>query len=625
MNSASAYLSGLALVLNLLANQSAANTIPVHKSHGLARFDDLKYPKNFTHLKYVSLDAKKGGEVRTAAVGTFESVNPYAKTSLSPLNSFPFGPLGMGYLFLNEPLMAGSALYAPSADEPRSAYGLIAKSVEYPDDNRWIIFNLRKEAKFHDKKPVLADDVVFSFNELKTNGPVKYQQQLSQVSSVDKLDNHRVRFNFSKAGSRDQLFSAAEMPVLPKHYWQGRELGKASMSPPLNSGPYQITDVNPGHSITLTRKADYWGKDLPINRGKYNVDKIILYFHRDPFVALQSFKKGDYDVHIEQGGKNWATEYNFPAVKDGTIQKKEIPTQLIIGSPMLLFNLRNPLFKDIRVRQAIGLMLDFEWTNRALFYNAYVRSASYFPNSIYASHNLPVREERHLLSQWKNQLPQALFSHPFIPPTTKGDGNIRQNQLKALRLLEEAGWQLKTEKLFNQQGRTFSFEVLSYNHSFERVFNPFVNNVKHLGIDVRLRIIDSGVYTQRVRELDFDMIAHAIPFGLTIGNELIRYFHSDQADHQDTQNLAGIRNPVVDQLLELLPTVKTQKELVTLAHALDRVLLWNHYGIPLWYYGSLRLAYKNIYQWPEVTTDFPMFLNTWWVKSSELVTKDKGP
>ena len=592
---------------------SSGKPLPTHTSHGIARFDDLKYPADFSHFDYVNPEAPKGGSVKTIGVGTFESVNPYTKAGLTPLDVFPFGPLGMGYLFLNEPLMAGAGLYAPSGDEPRSAYGLIAESAEYPDDNGWIIFNLRREATFHDGKPITADDVVFSFSELKDKGHVKYRQQLSSITSVEKLSTHRVRFNFANAGPRDQLFHAAEVPVLPAHYWQGKTLGKSSMTAPLNSGPYIISNIEPGSSITLTRKKDYWGKDLPINKGKYNFDKIILYYHRDPHMALQAFQGGDHDVHIEQVGKNWALEYDFPAVKSGQIKITEIPTKLIIGCPMLVFNTRHTLFKDIRVREAISLMFDFEWTNRTLFYDAYLRSNSYFPNSVYAHHDRPSDKELALLTPWQKQLPKVLFTTPFSPPVTKGDGNIRDHQLEALDLLEQAGWKLHKGRLVNQKNQPFEFEVLSYNHSFEKTYSPFIKNLNHLGMNVRLRILDMGVYVQRIRKLDFHMIAQAIPFGLTIGNELTRYFHSDFADTEDTKNLAGIKNPVVDHLVEQLPKITSQQELITLAHSLDRVLLWNHYGIPLWYYGSVRLAYKNIYQWPETVPDFPMFLNTWWV------------
>ncbi len=616
------YVSTICLIVaNGLMDQGVADTkgynvdpAPVHISHGLARFDDLKYPRSFNHFDYVNPNAPNGGEIHTVAIGSFDSLNPYAQTGITPLDTPPISYFHLGFLNLNEPLMVGSGEYAPMGDELHSAYGLIAESIEYPDDNRWIVFNLRPEATFHDGHLVTAKDVLFSYQQLKQFGREKYQLKLKPISSVDILGKHKVRFNFSSPGQRSQLFRAAELPVLPAHYWQNKELNKPTHTPPLNSGPYQISQVVPGSSITLTRVKNYWGKNLPVNKGKYNLDKITLHFYRDITIAFESFKSGEHDIYIEPTAKNWATGYQFPAVEKGLIKKIEIPSQTVVGSPMLVFNTRRNPFNDKSVREALGYLLDFEWTNKMVFHNAYTRAASYFPNSTYAAKGLPSKEELALLNPWRKQLPAQLFKAPFHPPVTSGDGVIRNNQQKALELLKSSGWKLQGKRLINTEGKPLAFELLSYTHLADRLIIPFKKNLASIGIEMSYRIVDSTTYFQRIRNLDFDAAGYSHMFGLSIGDELFRFFHSQNANIADTKNLAGIQNPVVDKLIEMLPNVKSQKELETLTRSLDRVLLWNHYGIPLFYYNKIRVAYRDIYQWPAYTPPLPMLLSTWWIK-----------
>ncbi|WP_236632911.1 extracellular solute-binding protein [Endozoicomonas elysicola] len=584
----------------------------IHKSHGLSRFNDLKYPEDFQHFDYVNPDAPKGGKIKIAAIGIFDTLNPYTQSGthisqIPPLNFFTLGFLG-----LNEPLMMGTGAYSPSGDESKSAYGLIAESVEYPDDNQWIIFNLRPEARFHDGKPITADDVEFSFNHLKKKGPIRYQVQLKPVDRVEVLDKHKIRFHFSESGNRDQLFCAAELPVLPAHYWNNQHNEKSKLTPPLGSGPYKITHVEPGSSVTFTRVDDYWGKELSINRGKYNFDQVTVYFYQDITIAFEAFKAGVLTIYFEPISKNWAKAYNFPGISSGKIKKVEIPTKMIIGSPMIVFNTRRGPFEDIRVREALGYLLDFEWSNRTLFEGSYIRANSYFPNSIYAASGEPSPEELNLLQAYHSQLPERLFTQSFSPPKTTGDGSIRRQQKKALELLKEAGWQMKGNKLVNNKQEPLTFELITYSHMVDKVILPYKKNLATIGIDMKYRVVDSSNYFQRVRKLDFDTIGNAYPLGLSLGSELFRYFHSSNADIPDTQNLAGIKNPVVDALLEKITNAKTQQELQSIIHCLDRVLLWNHYGIPLWYFGKVRVAHQSNIKRPQTETDYPMIINTWW-------------
>lgn len=593
-----------------------ASTPATQKTHGLSRFDDLKYPENFSHLDYVNPNAPKGGELKMAAIGLFDTLNPYAKngTHLSQISPFRF--YNLGFLSLNEPLMVGSGSYSPAADEAKVAYGLIAQSAEYPADNQWIIFNLRPTAHFHDGHPITAEDVLFSFHHLK-DGPIKYQIQLKPIERVEILGKHRVCFYFHTPGSRDQLFSAAELPVLPAHYWQGQHNGKSRLTAPLGSGPYRISRIKSGASVTFTRVEDYWGKDLPINRGKYNFDQITAYVYQDPSIAFEAFKAGDLDVFFESMAKNWARAYHFPDITAGKISKVEIPTKMIIGSPMLVFNTRRSPFDDIRVREALGYLFDFEWSNRTLFEGTYTRANSYFPNSLYAATGVPSPEEQRLLDPFRQQLPEALFKQPFVLPVTQGDGTLRGQQQKALALLQEAGWTLRGNKLVNGRQEPLTFELITYSRRSDRMILPFKKNLASIGIDMKYRVIDSSNYFQRVRKLDFDAIGNVYPLGLSLGSELFRYFHSSNANLSDTQNLAGISNPVVDALLEKIPAAQTQQQLQSIIHSLDRVLLWHHYGIPLWYFGNVRTAYRNQIKRPDVVTDYPMIINTWWHNGGE--------
>ena len=587
----------------------------IHSSHGLSRFNALKYPPSFKHFDYVNPDAPKGGDIRLFVHGTFDSLNPYAISGMSPALIPTFSYLKYGFSEFNEPLMVGSGSYSPSGDEVKTAYGLIAESIEYPDDNRWIIFNIRPEARFHDGKPVTADDVIFSFHTLQEKGHPRYKIQFEVVERVTKLSPTKVRFDFKQSGNRTQLFRVAELPVLPAHHWQDKALDKTTLSPPLNSGPYKITDLQHGSYVTFSRVKDYWGKDLPVNKGRYNFDKVTLYFYRDLQTAFEAFKAGGHDLHLEVVAKNWNTAYDFPAIQDGSVKRSELHHKMAVGSTFFYFNTRRSPFDDIRVRKAVSQIFDYEWTNKALFFSSYRRSKSYFPNTYLASSGLPSEAELKWLSSWEKQLPEPLFNKPFTVPVTKGDGTIRPQQQQALRLLKEAGWQMKDGKMLNDKtGKQMQFTFVDDFSSSNRYLQPFRKNLATIGIDMQYAEFNAAQYYQRVRSLDFDMVEYNLPQTHSPDQELQGYFHSSTVSADATRNLAGINNPVVDQLIEQVPMVTTQQEMSDVIHSLDRVLLWNYYGIPKWHSTAMRAAYRDVFAWPDKAPVYTTPFSTWWRK-----------
>ncbi|WP_421681495.1 ABC transporter substrate-binding protein [Stutzerimonas urumqiensis] len=584
------------------------------ESHGFAQFGLLKYPSGFTHFDWVNPEAPKGGTVRLMASGTFDTLNPYTFKGTSPSGTPGF--LDYGIFELNEPLMVGSGFYDPSGDEPSSSYGLIARSVEYSDNKSWVVFNLRPEARFHDGKPITAYDVAFSYRTLVADGHPRYRTDLAGVQRVDILNRHRIRFVFDRPNNPQLIMRLGELPVLPQHYWQGRDFAATTFEPPLNSGPYRITEVQPGRRLVFERVKDWWGADLPVNRGKYNFDRVVVDFYRDNTVAFQAFKAGEFDFYIEHQSKNWATGYQFPAVLRGDVIRTEIPHQIPTQTQGLFMNSRRAPFDDVRVREALGMMFDFEWTNRALFYGAYERSQSYYPNSEFAATGLPKGREWLLLSPYRQSLPPALFTEPFELPKTQGRGIPRDTLRKALHLLGEAGWKPSGQLLRDAEGRPLTFEILLVNPGLERILQPYAENLARIGIEARLRTVDRAQYKHRLDHYDFDMILMTLPQSLSPGLEQWLYFHSSQADVKGGRNYAGVENPIVDALLTKLLAAQTRDEQVAAARAIDRVLLWNHYIIPNWYIDHHRLAYRN--RFAHITTPpFTLGLRAWWLKNEE--------
>lgn len=600
------------LLIGLFASAAASATIS--ESHGYAQFGGLKYPANFSHFDWVNPDAPKGGTLRLMAFGTFDTLNPYTFKGTSPVATPNF--LQYGISELNEPLMVGTGIYDPSGDEPASSYGLIASSVEYSEDRSWVVFNLRPEARFHDGKPITAYDVAFSYRTLVGSGHPQYRTSLQEVERVDILNRHRIRFVLKRAGNPLLILRLGELPVLPQHYWKDRDFKATTFEPPLGSGPYRITQVRPGRGLVFERVKDWWGKDLPVNRGKYNFDRVEVEFYRDANVAFEAFKAGEFDFYIEHQAKNWANSYRFPAVARGDVIRAEIPHQIPTQTQALFMNTRHKVFQDRRVREAMGLMFDFEWTNRALFNNAYLRAASYYPNSEFTATGKPEGQEWLLLSPYRGQLPAQLFTEPFKVPTTDGRGIPREALRRALGLLGDAGWKLSGQRLLNTRGEPLRFEILLVNPNLERILQPYAENLAGIGIDVTLRTVDRAQYKQRLDHFDYDMILMTLPQSLSPGLEQSLYFHSSQVGVKGSKNYAGVADPVVDALLERLLGARSRDEQVAAGRALDRTLLWQHYSIPNWYLNYHRLAYRNRFAFV-TTPPYTLGLRAWWQKPTE--------
>ncbi|WP_312934201.1 extracellular solute-binding protein [Pseudomonas sp.] len=606
------------MIRPLLLSISLALSFPasaaVSESHGYAQFGTLKYPASFTHFDWVNPQAPKGGTLRAMAFGTFDTLNPYTFKGSSPIATPNFGQYGVSEL--NETLMVGTGQYDPSGDEPTSSYGLIARSVEFSEDRSWVVFNLRPEARFHDGKPITSADVAFSYRTLLKEGHPQYRTNLQEVQRVDILGPLRIRFVFKRAGNPLLILRLGEMPVLPKHYWEKRDFKATTFEPPLGSGPYRITDVQPGRRLVFERVKDYWGKDLPVNRGKYNFNRVEFEFYRDATVAFEAFKAGEFDIYIEHQAKNWANSYNFPAVRRGEVIKAQIPHRIPTQTQGLFMNSRRAPFDDPNVRQALGLMLDFEWSNRALFNDAYKRSTSYYPNSEFAASGLPVGKEWLLLKPFRDQLPSKLFTQPYQVSHTSGNGVPRESLRRALALFAKAGYTLDGQRLVDAKGQPLRLEILLVNPNLERIFQPYVENLNRIGISAGLRTVDRAQYKQRLDQFDFDMILMTLGQTLSPGLEQWQYFHSSQAAIKGSKNYAGIDDPVVDHLLDQLLAAQSRDDQVAAAKALDRVLSWHYYMIPNWYLDNHRLAYRNRFAFV-TTPPYTLGLNSWWLKTPE--------
>jgi microcin C transport system substrate-binding protein len=589
--------------LLLIAAGPAQSAETITPAVGLAIHGQPKYPANFTHFSYVNPAAPKGGELRAYGLGTFDSLNPFIIKGVTPAAPGVADVMGMTF----------DTLMAPAADEPDSEYGLIAESAEVPADRSWVIFNLRKEAHFNDGSPVTADDVVFSFNILRTKGAPFYRAYYHAVTKVEKLDDHKVRFTFA-AGNNNELPSIlGQLPVLSSAYWQKHPFDQTSLDAPLGSGPYKVAKVDPGRSITLARVPDYWGKDLPVNVGMYNFDSIRVDYYRDSTVALEAFKAGAYDVRNENQAKNWATGYNFPAVKNGAVKLDRILNKRPTGMQAFVFNLRRPLFQDARVRRALDLAFDFEWTNKTLFYGQYQRTESYFSNSDMASAGLPSAAELKLLEPLKDQIPADVFTKPHAVPKTDGSGNDRDNLLAAAQLLKDAGWVVKDDQLVDASGKPFTFEILLDQPVWEGISLPFVGNLARLGIKASIRTVDPSQYENRVRAFNYDMVVGAWGESDSPGNEQREFWGSAAADQPGSRNLIGIKNKAVDALIDDIVQAPDRDALITATRALDRVLLWNEYVIPHWHLSFDRVAYWDKFKMPDLVPDQGVQFMTWWI------------
>lgn len=590
--------AAVCLAVSLLASAAAAADLTT-KGHGIAMHGDLKYGPDFTHFDYTNPGAPKGGELRLYGLGTFDSFNPFI------IRGNPDDGSARIY----------DTLLVSSADEPFSEYGLLAETIETPADRSWVIFTLRAAARWHDGRPITVDDVMWTFETLRSKGQPAYRAYYANVASVEKVGERAVKFTFKPGENRELPLIVGQLPVLPKHYWEGRDFEASTLDPPLGSGPYKIDRFEPGRWSTYRRVADYWGNDLPVNRGRNNFDVIRYDYYRDMTVALEALKAGAYDLRNEASSKEWATAYDVPAVREGLLKKEEIKHDRPAGMQGYAYNLRRPLFQDRRVRQALGYAFDFEWSNRTLFYGQYTRTRSYFANSELAANGIPTGLELPVLEPFQGKLPDEVFTTEYQPPATDGSGNIRDNLRKAAELLKAAGWSInpQTKKLVNAQGQPFEFEILLFDPAYERITLPFVKNLERLGVTARVRTVDSAQYKKRTDDFDFDVVMQVWPQTLSPGNEQRGYWSSAYADQPGSPNVLGLKDPVVDALVEQIVAAPDRQSLVARTHALDRVLQWGFYVIPNWYIPYDRLAYWDKFGRPAVIPSQGAQIDAWWV------------
>jgi microcin C transport system substrate-binding protein len=584
-------LPAAAIVPNAAAQDGAA-------SHALILHGAPKYPADFPHFDYANPDAPKGGEVILAAIGTFDSLNPFILRGVAAA--------GLGLAF--DTLLTGSY------DEAFTEYGLLAESIELPADRKWVAFTLRPEARFHDGKPVTAADVVWSFEMLKSKGAPFYRAYYADVQKAEALGEHKVKFSFGGPTNMELPLIIGQMPVLPKHYFADKEFERTTLEPIPGSGPYRIASFEPGRAITYERVADYWARDLGVNKGRHNFDRIRFDYYRDATVAIEAFKAGAYDFRQENSAKEWATAYDFPALRQGLVVQREIPHELPTGMQGFVMNTRRAIFSDPRVRQAMNYAFDFEWSNKALFHGAYSRTESYFSNSELASRGLPEGEELKILERFRGQIPDTVFTTEYKAPVTDGSGNNRANLRIALGLLREAGWQVKDGKLVNAAGEPFAFEILLSSPTFERVALPYAKNLERLGIQASVRTVDTAQYQNRTDNFDFDMTVEGWGQSLSPGNEQRDFWGSSRRDEPGSRNTAGIADPVVDQLIDLVIQAPDRESLIARTRALDRVLLWGHYVVPHWHIRVFRTVYWNKFAQPEIAPKYALgFLDLWWI------------
>ncbi len=581
--------------------------VPAPKAqHAVAMHGTPKYGEDFTHLDYVNPEAPKGGTLKMHEIGTFDSVNPFIVKG-SPAAGLTF--LGNNHLY--------ESLMEQSYDEPFSMYGLIAESIELPKDKGWVAFNIRKEAKWHDGTSITADDVVWTFNTIMEKGSPFFKAYYGDVSAVEATSPSRVKFTFKHPDNAELPLVIAQMTVLPKHYWEKPEnnFEETSLAPPLGSGPYKIEKIVPGHSIIYARVGDWWGKDLPINKGKYNFDHIEYDYYRDANVALEAFFAGEYDVRLESIAKLWETGYNAPSITDGRIIKEEIPHERPAGMQAFLYNIRKPVFQDIAVRKALAYAFDFEWSNKQFAFDSYTRTKSFFENSDLASNGLPQGKEREILEQFKGRIPDDVFGKVYTPPESDGSGNNRANLRTAMRLLEDAGYRLGPDgvRTHEKTGVRLEFEIVDANPAFERWTLPFIGNLERIGVKASFRVIDPAQYQNRISDFDFDMTIGSIAQSESPGNEQRDFWNSAKADLKGSRNYIGIKDPVVDEIVEKIINASSREELVAYCHALDRILLHSYYVIPQWHFGSWRIAHQKDIKRPETLSKIsPGITTTWW-------------
>lgn len=603
---------GLAATLSALV-LCGATAVPTSAEprHGLSSFGDLKLPADFKSFPYVNVDAPKGGRmglIGTSSKDTYDNFNDFILKGDSAQ--------GLGFLY--------DSLMTPCLDEPDALYGLVAEWADVADDKRSVVFKLRSEAKFADGTPITADDLVFTFTALKEKGHPRYRITLRDVVKAEAIAPDKIRYEFTGDLVRDLPLEVAKLPILPKAYYATRNFEETSLDRPLGSGPYKIGDFRPGKFVSYERRTDYWGKDLPVNRGRYNFDTLRYEYYRDRNIGLENLLRGTFDMREEFTSVHWATAYNVPAVTSGKIIRLTLPDDRPSGAQGFFTNLRRAKFQDPRLRKALDYAFDFEWSNNNLFFGLYKRTTSYFENSDMKATGLPTPEELALLEPYRDKLPAAVFAEPYSPPVTDASGQDRKLLRQAGQLLDEAGWQVKDGRRINAKGETLDIEFLLDDPLFERILGPYVENLKRLGVNAYTRVIDPAQYERRLKSFEFDAIVQRYSLDLTPGVELKSFWGSEAAHTDGSNNLPGISDPVIDALIEKVIGAKSRSELVSATRAIDRVLRAGHYWVPQWYKAAHNIAYWDKYSYPATKPKYdPGILDTWWYDAAK-AAKLKG-
>ena len=595
--------------LSLLLSATAAQAAP---QHALTVYGEpAKYPAGFSHFAYANPQAPKGGIMRRAAleIGRFDHVLPYIDKGIgvSQLDGMLYSPLAQR-----------------SLDEPYTVYGLVAEKMERADDGLWLRFYLNPKARFADNTPITAEDVRYSYNLLMTQGSLRYRTQFADVKGVEVESPRVIRFDFKSNENRTLPLDVATLPVFPEHWWKSRDFaGGGGYEAPLGSGPYKVSKVDSGNSITFTRDADWWGKDLPVSRGLYNFDRFSVEYFGDIDVARQVLRGGAFDYNREFSATGYSILYNSPALDDGRLQKAHLAKSAPQPAQGYVFNLDRPMFQDRRVRQALAMLWDFEWSNRQMMRDMYIRQQSVFSNTALAARALPDAEELKILEPLRGQIPDEVFTQVFEAPKTDGSGVIRDKQLQALALLEQAGWKPEGDVLVNAQGEPLSFTFLITQSSIERLLLPYKRNLAQIGITLNIRRIDSSQYVNRLMARDYDMIVTGYPVSTSPGMELDNYFGSASANDAGSNNYMVLKNPAVDSLVQGLVKATSQAQMLRYAHALDRVLQWNYYWIPNYYPPGTSTVWWNRFGRPAVAASNDEAIESWWEVSSKPLTNEE--
>ena len=578
------------------------------RTHALSLLGEPALPADFTHWPWVNPNAPKGGEIALTALGSFDSFNNAILRGTAAV--------GLGNLY--------DTLLKESADEASTEYCHLAGAIEVPADKKGVVFDLREAARWHDGRPVTAEDVVWTFNTLRQHGRPFYRAYWADVTEVVAEGPRRVVFRFKDDTNRELALILGQLPVLPRHWWEGRDFARPTLDVPLGSGPYRIERFEAGRSVVYRRVEDYWARDLPTAKGTNNFDTMRYEYFRDSTVALEAFKAGQIDFRTENIAKEWATAYDFPAVQRGLVKRDEIKHELPTGMQGFAMNLRRPLFQDARVRRAFIEVFDFEWMNANLFYGSYARTRSYFSNSELASSGLPDGREKEILERFRGKVPEQLFTEEYKLPVTDGSGNNREGLRRALDLLRQAGWTVRDRRLVNAQGQPFAFEILLNSPSFERIALPYVQVLQRLGMEPRVRTVDAAQYQVRIDAFDYDVTVEGIGQSLSPGNEQRDFFTCARVNDNGSQNVAGICDPVVDELVEMVVGAPDRAELVARTRALDRVLLWNNYLVPHYHSRTFRVAYWDKLGRPERNPRYRLALDTWWIEGGREGTVEQG-